>query len=242
MRVEQLWRYPVKSLQGEQVESAEVGPQGLDGDRRWAIFDVESGFGLTARRAPQLLFAAARIGADGGIEVVLPDGRVAAGDPDLSAWLGRPVTLRSATEDGARRYENPADFEDEADGGWEPFDGSTGAFHDSGRAAVSLASLSTVGEWAPRRFRANVLLDAAGEDDLVGRRAALGGATVDVRMRIERCVMVTRPQPDGIDRDLDVLRTIHRERQGCLAIGATVVHAGSVSVGDTLEPVQAEGT
>ncbi len=238
MRVVQLWRYPVKSLQGEQVDSVQVGPQGLDGDRRFAIFDEETGFGLTARRAPQLLFAAARVRADGGVEVILPDGAVATGDADLSVWLGRPVTLRSAAEEGARQYENPADFEDEATSGWEPFSGSTGAFHDSPRATVSLASVSTLGDWAPRRFRANVLLDGPGEDDLVGARAALGGATVDVRMRIERCVMVTRPQPGDIDRDLDVLRTIHRERQGCLAIGATVVQAGAVSIGDPVEPVQ----
>ena len=53
-------------------------------------------------------------------------------------------------------------------------------------------------------------------------------------MRIERCVMTTRPQPDGIERDLDVLRTIQRERDGCLAVGALVVRAGTVRVGASL--------
>jgi len=49
--------------------------------------------------------------------------------------------------------------------------------------------------------------------------------------------MTTRPQPGGIERDLDVLRTISRERDGCLAIGALVVQPGAVRVGDALTPI-----
>jgi hypothetical protein len=53
-------------------------------------------------------------------------------------------------------------------------------------------------------------------------------------MQINRCVMVTRPQSGGIGRDLDVLRTINRERDGFLAVGAVVAVPGVVSVGDEL--------
>ena len=234
MRVTQVWRFPVKSLQGEQVESVRVTADGVEGDRRFAIFDVATGFGLTARRLPELLFAAARARADGGVEVTLPDGTIAADDEALSAWLGRPVALRSTAEEVNRRYENPADFEHEKTSRWEPFDGSAGAFHDSAGAAVSLVSSTTLGGWATRRFRTNVLLDGADEDALLGAQVEVGDVLLDVGMRIERCVMVTRAQPGDVARDLDVLRTIHRERQGALAVGATVAHAGTVSVGDTL--------
>jgi uncharacterized protein YcbX len=234
MRVAELWRYPVKSLQGERLESADVSPDGLAGDRRFAIYDVETRFGLTARRVPELLFASARLLDDGGVEITLPDGSVAAGDDALSAWLGRPVTLRSAGADVARRYENPVDFEREATSEWEPFQGAGGAFHDSSRARVSLVSTGTIGAWDRRRFRSNVLLAGEGEDALVGSEVTLGGAVLDVKMRLERCVMTTRPQPDGIDRDLDVLRTIARERDACLAVGALVKRAGTVRVGDEL--------
>lgn len=233
MRVAELWRFPVKSLQGEQVSSTELGPQGLKGDRQFAIFDVQTGFGLTARRMPALLFGAARIREDASLEIALPDGSVAEDDEALSAWLGRPVALRSAAEDGTRRYENPADFEDET-GRWEPFDGSSGAFQDTEGAAVSMLSLATYGGWDRRRFRANVLLDGDGEDDLVGTRVRLGDAVLEIGPRIARCVMVTRPQPGGIERDLEVLRTIHRRRDGCLAVGARVERPGRVSVGDRL--------
>jgi MOSC domain-containing protein len=234
VHIAELWRYPVKSLQGEQVDAGVVTADGLDGDRQFAIYDVDSGLGLTGRRAPELLFASARLRADGTAEVTLPDGSLAGDDNALSAWLGRPVALRSAATEAARRYENVVDFEHEPTSDWEPFDGAAGAFHDSPGVRVSLVSTATVGSWDPRRFRANVLLDGEGEDSLVGSRVTLGEATLDVGMRIKRCVMTTRAQPGGIDRDLDVLRTIARERDACLAVGALVVDQGTIRVGDTL--------
>ena len=151
-----------------------------------------------------------------------------------SAWLARPVALRSADAQVARRYENPTDFEREATSAWEPFEGATGAFHDEAEARVSLVSTATIGTWDRRRFRSNVVLDGDGEDGLVGSRVGLGDALLDVRIRIPRCVMTTRPQPDGIERDLDVLRTIAGERDACLAVGALVASPGVVRVGDEL--------
>ena len=235
MRILELWRYPVKSLQGEQVESAAVTGDGLEGDRRFAIYDGETGFGLTARRVPELLFASARLREDGGVDITLPDGSPARDDEALSAWLGRPVALRSRDAEVTRRYENPVvDFEQETEGDWAPFEGAEGAFHDNPAARVSLVSTATVGSWDPRRFRSNVLLDGEGEDTLVGSRVTLGEATLDVDLRIKRCVMTTRAQAGGIARDLDVLRTIARERDARLAVGALVVDPGTVRVGDTL--------
>jgi len=67
----------------------------------------------------------------------------------------------------------------------------------------------------------------------------IGDVELRVMKKIDRCVMVTRPQPDGIDLDRQVLRTIHRERGGYLAIGALVTRAGVVRVGDTVsEPAR----
>ncbi len=232
MRVQELWRYPVKSLQGELLQSAALTPQGVEGDRRYAIFDVESGFGLTGRRVPELLFGAARYSASGALEIVLPSGEIATDDAALSDWLGRAVTLRSTDENVSRRYESPDDFENDAD--WDPFEGASGSFRDSEATVVSLVSEGTLHGWDRRRFRSNILLSDSGEDDLVGTRASLGGAVVEITKRVGRCVMVTRPQPGGVDKDLDVLRTIHRERGGRLAVGASVLNPGPISVGDEL--------
>jgi len=238
VRIAELWRYPVKSLQGELVLSAELTVDGLEGDRRFALFDFDTGLGLTARRHPELLFASGRLRDDGGVDITLPDGSVIHDDEMLSAWLGRRVVLRSANTDMTRRYENPVDFEDEVESEWALFAGASGAFHDSSRARVSLVSTATISGWDRRRFRANVLLDGEGEDLLVGSRVALGEAVLAVGMRIQRCVMTTRPQPGGIGRDLDVLRTINRQRDGRLAVGALVVQPGAVRVGDPLRPIQ----
>ncbi len=239
VRVKELWRYPVKSLQGERVESSEVSAVGLHGDRRYAIFDAETGLGLSARRVPELLFGRASTAVDGSVSIHLPDGSMAVDDAALSTWLGRKVVLRSSDEvarDGsARRFENVDDFEHEDASAWHPFEASLGAFQDSGQAAVSLVSDATLGRWPQRRFRPNIVLAGSGEDDLVGQRVTIGFAQLDVMKQLGRCVMVTRPQPGTIEKDLDVLRTIHRERDGKLAIGALVASPGLVSVGDPVD-------
>ncbi len=231
MRVLELWRYPVKSLQGERLTEVDVGPEGLAGDRGWALFDTATGFGLTARRVPDLLFASARLVGDRP-EIVLPDGRVTDEDAVLSEWTGRSVQLRPASYAGRRHYENPADVETESR--WDPFAGADGAFHDNAGARVTLLSTGSTGDWSPRRFRANVLLDGAGEDALVGRRVRLGSTVLDVGMHVVRCVMTTRPQPGGIGRDTGVLKDIHRDRGGTLSVGAVPVTPGRITAGDEL--------
>lgn len=237
MRVLELWRYPVKSLQGERLAEAPVDTLGIIGDRHWALFDRGTGLGLTARRVPELLFASARI-KDGEVEVVLPDGTVTTDDRAISAWLGRDVELRAAGQlgDAAPAYETPADEDVPDPTEWLQWEGATGAFHDSPRIRLSLVSTGTLGSWDRRRFRANVVLDGAGEDDLPGREADLGGTRLRIGRPVARCVMTTRPQPGGIARDTSVLKTIHRERDGLLAVRAAVLRAGTVRPGDQLVP------
>jgi uncharacterized protein YcbX len=236
--VAELWRFPVKSLGGERLDSALVGVDGVERDRQWALFDVDTGYGLTARRVPELLHATARCTPDGGVEVGLPDGTATADDAVLSAWLGRAVALRPASATKGRpRYESPDDDEAAAEGpvpGWYPWRGAAGAFHDDPDVRVSLVSTATLGQWDRRRFRANVVLDGAGEDELVGRTLRVGRAELQMTGRIARCVMVTRPQAGGIERDTGVLRTIHRERGGELAVGALVTRPGTVGTGDAV--------
>ena len=236
MRVTALWRYPVKSLQGEPLDVAHVTQTGLAGDRAFAIFDLDTGFGLTARRVPELLYASARWIEGNDVHITLPDGSTTTDDDELSSWLGRRVTVRAAGTPGTRLYENPIDFEDESEGEWMRFQGASTAFHDSSRAQVSLVSTGTIGQWDARRFRANVVLDGENEDALVDHRIALGSTILAVAQGIPRCVMTTRPQPGGIERDLDVLRTINRDRGGFLAVGALVAQAGTLRVGDEVHP------
>jgi uncharacterized protein YcbX len=238
MRVLELWRYPVKSLQGQRLSEAAIDALGIVGDRRWALFDRDSGLGLTARRVPELLFGSARLRDDGGVEVVLPDGTVTSDDAVLSDWLGRRVELRAASEGSnvAPTYEAPVDEEVPDPTEWLQWEGASGPFHDSPRIRLSLVSTGTLGTWDRRRFRANVVLDGEGEDELQGREADLGSVRLRIGVPVSRCVMVTRPQPGGIARDTSVLKAIHRERDGLLAVRAAVLGAGTVRTGDALEP------
>ena len=100
-----LWRHPAKSMQGEQVTSAVVGPTGVLGDRSWAVRDEERGGIRGAKKIPDLMRLRARFLEEPTpalpsppIEIALPDGSsVRSTDDDvhdaLSAALGRRVTL-----------------------------------------------------------------------------------------------------------------------------------------------------
>ncbi len=234
-----LWRYPVKSMQGELLDTASIGPRGIVGDRLWAIVDQETGLALTGRRAPDLLFAHAAL-VDDDVRITLPDGSIVADDDALSTWLGRPVQLVRAGADSVGTFEIGLADDDDADRDptveWFQWEGPVGSFHDSTRTQVSIIGTDTVGAWDMRRFRPNVVVDGTGEDDWVGAQLRLGDAVVDVVKPIDRCVMTTRRQPGGIDRDLDVLRTISRERAGNLGVATLVVTPGEVHVGDAIVP------
>lgn len=234
LRVSEIWRYPIKSVGGERVAMATVTEFGIIGDRGWGIYDLDTDTVLTARRTPELLFASAALTGD-GVSITLPDTSVvSSGDASchesLSSWLERPVELRAAGEEGGT-YEVPLDFEN--DENWVSWQGPGAAWHDSAKSRISLVSRVTMREWDPRRFRTNVILDGDGEDDLVDQTITVGSAQLAVQKQIDRCVIVTRPQP-GIERDLDVLRTINGERASNLAIGALVATAGTISEGDTI--------
>lgn len=234
MRVAQLWRYPVKSTGGEQLDVAEIDDRGIVGDRQWAIVDRATGKALTARREPRLLSAHSRLMPDGACELALADGEVLRDDDDLCRWLGYAVSLTRAQPGLPGTYEIAVDFEDEAGSDWVSWDGPDGSFHDSTRTQISLLSLDRTRDWDPRRFRANVLLDAGDERDLIDAAIGIGSMEAAVVKLIDRCVMTTRPQPGGIDRDLDVLRTINREHDGFLGVGALVTRPGVVAVGDEI--------
>ncbi|HET6818855.1 MAG TPA: MOSC N-terminal beta barrel domain-containing protein [Mycobacteriales bacterium] len=250
MRLSAITRHPVKSLQGEQLTSAVVESDGLAGDRRWGILDETTGRVLTARRAPELLFASASLASDGTPVITLPTGEICAGpgtetDAALSRWLGRPVQLvRSVGQPGARAefFADPTDDTSDAIEWTMP----SGRFVDALPLLVlttaSLragAALHSAGEWHPRRFRPNLVLEADGEgwaeDGWYGTSDLCVG---DVRLRPQegcvRCTMVTRPQP-GLGEDRDIFRTLARHHGALFGAWSTVVSGGTISIGDVVD-------
>lgn len=237
VRVVALWRYPVKSLQGEPVDAIDVGSDGFAHDRAYGIVNLDTGLVLTARRDPRLLHAAAAC-TEEGVRVTLPGGSVARDDTDLCDWLGLRVELRAADPAVAGRYETVFDVEHEETAEWFEWEGPPGPFHDSTRTRVSILSEGSLGEWDARRFRANVVVSGSDEQDLAGSTVQLGTTVLAVTKPIDRCVMVTRGQPGGIERDLDVLRTINRDRASFLGVGALVRRPGRIGVDDEVEVVE----
>ena len=249
MTVTELWRHPVKSLQGERVAAARIFTDGVDGDRTWGIRDMATGRVLTARRAPVLLEAAATIDADGVPTVALPDGTTVTGpgrdtDAALSTWLGSDVTLVSSTAVPPACAEF---FADATDDDSEPIEWTMppGRFVDAMPILLlTTASLRTAailhpdGRWDTRRFRPNVVVDVAGdgfmEDGWCHRPVRIGSVELVPRQPCIRCTMVTRPQP-GLDRDLDVYRALACHHGGTFGVWSEVTRPGTMTVSDAVE-------
>ena len=103
-RIDQVWRHPVKSMMGERIERAELGVNGIPGDRAWAVRDEERGGIRGAKKIGALMRCAARyleepaLGPAPAPEITLPDGaRLRASDANagerVSSALGQKVTL-----------------------------------------------------------------------------------------------------------------------------------------------------
>jgi hypothetical protein len=206
-----LWRYPVKSLAGEPIESALLTPQGIPGDR---IVHVRGPEGVrTSRRQHRLLGLHGTLGADG---VPLVDGvrwdspevldkvKQAAGS---DAWL--------AAYDGIERFDILPLL--------VATDGAVAAF---GRDI--------------RRLRPNILIGGVeGMDEVSweGAELRIGDAVIRLDSLRGRCPMTT-VDPDTLQRDPEVLRDIGRRFGGKLALNAEVVQPGRIGVGDPVTLVR----
>ena len=249
MRVQAIWRHPVKSFQGEPLAAAIVDAEGLRGDRCWGVLDESTARILTGRREPRLLHAAATVAEDGEVELTLPGGEALRGlgpdtDAALSRWLGKPVTLvRSVGAPGARA-EYFADATDDASRAIE-WTMPAGRFVDAAALLIlttaSLragAALHPGGAWELRRFRPNLVVEVEGEgwveDAWCGRTLRVGDAAFVPKQPCIRCTMVTRAQP-GLERDIDLYKTLAREHGGNFGVWTAVHTAGTVRVGDAVE-------
>jgi uncharacterized protein YcbX len=248
--IDQLWRYPVKSLQGEQVHEAALSADGVEGDRRYAVCAADTGRLLSAKTVPELLLASARTeGSD--VVLSLPDSdELAADDPRVDAalttWLGRPVALRERQSVGASSYEMTFDPpNDDAELVEIPtmptrlFDLAT--LHVLTSSSLERLEVTAPGhQWDVRRFRPNLFVRSEVEEDdgfveerWVDGTVAVGSATLLIQMRTVRCAMPLREQP-GLARDLGIYRALDESCSNHLGVYVEVVSAGRVSVGDSL--------
>ena len=253
-KIDSLWRYPVKSMRGEELDEAFASFSGIYGDRLFAFESSASPKGfpyLTAREQQRLL-------------QYRPHFR----HPDKAA---RPINLTEAEKMGA----NPvwADFA-ELMVDVETPDGKTLAVDDpalidmiradidqkhqltlmrSERALtdcrpVSVFSLQSARQLAEetgtsidkRRFRANVYVNLTStqgfaENEFVGKTLRIGPkVVVTVLERDARCVMITL-DPDTGEKTPAILKKVAQAHEGMAGVYGAVMVEGMLHKGDSVE-------
>jgi uncharacterized protein len=212
MTITEIWRYPVKTMAGEQLERAGVGPLGIDGDR---VVHVENSLGrvITARSHPRFLGHKGSLGLHGEIMV---DGRpwdhpeVAGEVVDIAGPGARLVRY-----DGAERFDVLPLL--------VATDGAIAAFgHDH------------------RRLRPNIVIggvEGLTEGEWPGACLRIGTVLIGVQDLRLRCIM-TSYDPDTLIQDKDITREIYRRFDGKLALNCFVIEGGQIAVGDGVQLVR----
>jgi uncharacterized protein len=256
-----LWRYPVKSMLGEELNATEVTERGLLGDRAYALVDRIDGKVVTAKNPrtwPRLFDfratftapprAAATVPA---VRIALPDGTTVTSEQGdvhqlLSQALERAVSLSAAPRGALTAEEYWPDMADlDHRDAVTDFTLPAGTFFDC--APVHLLTTATLdrlrelyppGRFEVRRFRPNLVVQLASgetgfaENAWVGHTLAIGDA---VRLRITdpcaRCVMTTLAQGD-LPQDPGILRTAAQQNHAHVGVYAAVVQGGTIRRGD----------
>jgi uncharacterized protein YcbX len=213
MFVKNLWRYPVKSLGGEVLSTAELTDDGAVGDR---IVHVRNFRGpLTGRTRHQLLTIPGATGPDGSPLV--------AGHRWDSAEAAAIVRERGGADAELAAYPGPERF-------------------DVLNLLVATDSAVAQLGADVRRLRPNLLLGdvpVGAERTWHGRALAIGDAVIGIHDLRGRCV-VTTIDPDTGVQDVNVLRRIRDEFDGRLALNCWVITPGTITVGDSVSLLETD--
>lgn len=258
--VVELWRYPFKSMRGEQLTTSYFTATGVFGDRALALMDVQTGHVVSAKNPkkwPGMLDIAAdfveapRVGAPlPSVRLTFSDGRsMSSDDPDfdrlMSEALGRTVTLAKVAPPRPTLEEYWPDIA-ELDHQETVTDEQmpAGTFFDLDYVHIlttstleQLRRLYPDGAIDVRRFRPNVVVQLEGEEGFVesgwvGRELRLGDeVTLEITDHCPRCVMTTLAQA-GLPKDNGILRTVARENDVHVGVYAKVLRGGAVREGD----------
>jgi uncharacterized protein YcbX len=211
--VAEIWRYPVKSMAGERLEEAILGPLGVPGDRLVQVYDADE-IVVTARTHPKLLGHRGTLGPDGE---PLVDGRPW-NDPSVLADVRRivgPDAVLSREDDPALRFDI-----------LPLLVATDGAITEFGRDG--------------RRLRPNLVIGGvSGLDERTwpGAHLLIGDVDIDIADLRRRCVITTY-DPDTLAYDREVLRDIVQRFGGRLALDCSVARGGRLRVGQTVELVR----
>ena len=215
MHLAELWRYPVKSLAGERLEAADVGVDGIPGDRPVWVVGPEGV--RTARRQHRLLGLRGTLGPDG-----LATGALAeVGEPRINGYAWRDPRALALVREAA------------GDDAWLDRADEIDCFDILPLLVVTDGAIAAFGRDV-RRLRPNIVIggvDGLQEFDWAGGVLEIGDVQIRLDSRRGRCPMTT-VDPDTLAVDPQVLRDIGRRFGGRLALNAEVLRAGRIAVGD----------
>ncbi|MDM8561503.1 MOSC domain-containing protein [Candidatus Parabeggiatoa sp. HSG14] len=257
-----LWRYPVKSMMGEELRSTDMTEGGIMGDRAYALIDDETGKVVSAKNPPKwpnMFHFRSRyiepLQKGNGlppVRITLPDGSVtdsnqADANSMLSNALGRSVRLETRVPQTPNLEEYWLDKKEVTDEKMPE-----GTFFDL--AIVHLLTTSTIdelrrlypqGRFEIRRFRPNIVVNTNpdqptfAENHWVGKTLTIGDNVVlKVTEPCPRCVMPTLAQGD-LPEDKGILSTIFQKNNGHVGIYASVVQGGAIKCGDEIKVIDA---
>jgi MOSC domain-containing protein len=254
--VESLWRYPVKSMRGEELPEMFAGYAGVYGDRLFAFQSSTARRGLpflTGRDHRQMIRYRPRFRHPG--KAVCPINLVEA--RKLSP-LVNPVSASAAdlmidieTPDGKTFAIDDRQLIDHLQTSSEmPYELT---LHRSDKAMtdccpLSIFALQTAGKLGDetgvavdkRRFRANIYLDLQScdgfaEDQFVGRTLRIGSTVVvSVLARDTRCMMITL-DPDTAEKSPAILKAVAQAHENKAGVYAAVLVEGLIRTGDTVD-------
>lgn len=256
-----LWRYPVKSMLGEELHTTDIGKQGLIGDRAYALIESATGKVVSAKNprkwAKLFDFGAAFVESPTPaqltpVEITLPDGKkVSSAQTDtnqlLSSIIGRDVKLASVAPPEPSLEEYWLDIEglphretvtDEKIPAGSFFDLATVHLLTTATTAY-LQELSPDGRFEMRRFRPNITIAPTTgnkdfiENDWIGHTLTIGEVHLQITNPCPRCVMTTLPQGD-LPNDSSILKTAVQHNNGNVGIYASVVQGGTINRGDLI--------
>jgi uncharacterized protein YcbX len=258
-----IWRYPVKSILGEELNAVDVTEYGLSGDRSLALIDRETGKVASAKNPrlwPNLFEYRAsylRPPVDTQslplVRIDLPTGESLTTEQtdledQLSASLGRAVRIAQASNEivTSEGYWPDYDWLESPDEVFE-FALPQGTFFDGMPVHIlTTATLAFLKATAPRsrfdvrRFRPNFVIETPDgthgfvEDDWIGRTLAFGEVTLRIERPCPRCVMTTLSQAN-LPKDPEVLRAAVQKNAGNVGAYATVVDSGQVRYGNVVK-------
>jgi len=208
LQVAELWRYPVKSLRGEQLATAALTADGLHGDRLVHVREP-NGRVVTSRYRPGLLGLEGSLREDG---VPLIDG-LQWDDPRALAR----VQAASASDVFLLAFAGVDD----------------GQRYDVLPLTVLSDGMASEMGVDHRRFRPNIYVrgvDGRTEREWAGRALRIGSALIGVWRPRPRCVMTTF-HPITLAQDPTILRRIVREFDGAIALDCWVIEPGEISAG-----------